>query len=298
MDQLHAMRVFVRVAERASFSAVAKEASTTQSQVSRQVAHLESHLGAHLFTRTTRSVTLTDEGRLYLDFARRALAEADEGAALVRNGMRRVRGRLRLAMSNGVLRHFVLDAIEPLLAAHPELHIDFTVNDQVPDLVAEGIDLAIRVGALEDSGLMARKLAELPRVVVASRRYLERTAAVLPAIVTPETLTQHQCIVHAGPCDRRWHFETDHGPVTVNVGGRVSFSVGEMVREAALRDLGVALGPRQLFADGIESGKLVQLLPGFRVPPVAVHAVYPASRRHVARVEKVIEHLLAHFAKV
>jgi len=297
MDQLHAMRVFVRVAERGSFSAVAKERATTQSQVSRHVAQLEQRLGAHLFTRTTRKVLLTDEGQIYLDYARRALAEADEGAAEVRGGMRRMRGRLRLAMSHGVLRYLMFDALESFLAAHPELAIDFVLDDGAPDLVAGGIDLAIRQGEQADSALLARRLVELPRVVVASRRYLERSAGTLPAIVTPAALTQHQCIVHAGLADRRWHFDTDDGPLAITVGGRVSFSVGEAVRDAARRGLGVALAPRLLFADLLASGELVQLLPGFRVPPLPVHAVFPASRRQVLRVEKLTEHLLAHFAR-
>lgn len=296
MDQLTTMRTFVRVAERGSFSAVAREQATTQSQISRQVARLEQRLGAHLFTRTTRSVGLTDEGRLYLDYARRAVAEADEGQAMVRGGARRLQGRLRLATTSGMLRYLLLDALKSLCVAHPNLNIDLVIADAINDLVTDGIDLAIRIGSLHDSGLVARKLAELPRVVVASRAYLEATAGDLPAIVTPEALQHHQCLLFAGLRERRWTFHGEHGAIQVPVSGRVTFSVAEMVREAVFRDLGVGRGPRLHYAEGLASGTLVQLLPGYRIDAVPVHAVYPSSRRHVMRVETLVEHLAQFFA--
>jgi DNA-binding transcriptional LysR family regulator len=296
MDQLAAMRVFVRVAERGSFSAVAQELLYSPSRVSRQVAELEKLLGATLVTRTTRRMQLTDEGRVYLEHARRALAEIDDGATAVRGGARGLHGHLRLTTGNGIFRYLVFDAIAPLLEANAELSMELVLNDQVVDLVAAGIDLAVRAGAQQDSSLIARKLAELPRVVVASRRYLERSAGRLPAIVTPAALAQHECIQYSGYRGQDWRFSSEAGEISVPVSGRLSFSVGEMAREAVLRDLGVALMPRVLFADRLASGEVVQLLTGFAIAPLPLYAVYPSSRRQVARVEALIEHLLAHFA--
>ncbi|MBI3367430.1 MAG: LysR family transcriptional regulator, partial [Burkholderiales bacterium] len=123
MDQLAAMRLFVRVADRGSFSAVAREMGGAQSQVSRQVAQLERALGVHLLQRTTRAVLLTDEGRLYLEFARRAIAEADEGAALVRAGAQQVHGRLRMALPLAVFRHLLFEPLQALMQAHPALQL-------------------------------------------------------------------------------------------------------------------------------------------------------------------------------
>jgi DNA-binding transcriptional LysR family regulator len=297
VDLFAAMKLFVRVAERSSFSAVARERNAAQAQVSRAVAQLEKHLGAKLLSRTTRQVILTDEGRLYLEFARRAIAEAEEGEAIVRQGTRQLRGRLRVAISAGFLRYAMFDALASLLRANPELSIDLLLGDQIIDLVSEGADVAIRVGSHIDGSLIARKLTTLSRVVVASRAYLAENAERLPPIVTPQALLDHECLVFTGLRDRRWVFHGEAGTVAIAVSGRLSFSIGEVAREAVLAGLGVSMVPKALVNPLLQTGELVQLLPGYRIDPVEVHAVYPVSRRQVARVELFIEHLLAHFAE-
>ncbi len=295
MDQLLAMRTFVRVAERGSFSAVARELDSTQSQVSRQVASLEQRLGATLLSRTTRQVQLTPEGQIYLEYARRALTECDEGEALLRDGRQTLAGRLRISTSAALFHHVVFEPMQALLAQNSALALDVQINDIWVDLVTEGIDLAIRAGELIDSGLIARKLTDLERVVCASPAYLQREAALRPPIVHPTALEQHECIVFTSWRDPRWHFEDENGQAySASVAGRWRFNQGLVVRDAALSGLGVTMLPRVVVEPFLRSGQLVHLLQGFRCPPLPVHAVYPASRRQVARIEAVVQVLLAH----
>lgn len=297
MDQLQAMRVFVRVAERANFSAVARDLNSTQSQISRQVAALEQRLGAVLLNRTTRQVQLTPEGLAYLEYARRALAEADEGEALLRGGRQALAGRLRLTSSGAVFQHLLFDPLQALMTEHPQLELDINLADGFIDLVTEGMDLAVRAGQLDDSGLVARKLCDLEFVVVASREYLQRHADQRPPIVAPAALSQHECLSFSQWRDPRWFFEADDGQrQAVAVRSRWRLGNGAAIREALLRGLGVAQVPRFLVEELLRDGRLTQLLPGFRSARVPLQAVYPASRRQVARVELVVQALLAHLA--
>jgi DNA-binding transcriptional LysR family regulator len=293
MDQLQAMRVFARVAERSSFSAVARELEITQSQVSRLVAQLEERLSAALFTRTTRQVQLTPEGLLYLESVRKALNEVDEAEALIRGGRQTLSGNLRITTSAAILQYLVFDPLEALMAQNPELQLDLQVSDHLVDLVTEGIDLAIRGGQLNDSGLVARKICDLPFVVAASPEYLARSAGTRPPIVVPHALEQHDCLRFTGWREPIWRFEDESGHTqAVSIRGRWRFSQGQAVREGLLRHLGVGEVPRFLVQDLLAEGRLVELLAGFRPRSMPLHAVYPASRRQVARVEAVVQALL------
>jgi DNA-binding transcriptional LysR family regulator len=295
MDQLSAIRSFVRVAESGSFSAVARELGLTQSQVSRQVAHLEAELRLVLLTRSTRRVQLTPEGRLYLAHARRALAELEQGRSAAQGARGELAGQLRLAVSSGFLRFVLLDPLTMLLREHREFGVELLLGDRFIDLVGEGADLALRVGALDDSGLVARRLMSLSHIVVASPAYLRESSAHAPPILGPQALVHHQCLVFTGLRERRWVFHGPGGSESVPVGGRVAFDLGEVALDLVLRDLGVAMLPRLAVTEHLAQGRLVQLLPQWKLEPLPVHAVYPASRRQVARVELVIERLLHHF---
>lgn len=293
MDQLQAMRVFVRVAERSSFSAVARELNSTQSQVSRQVAQLEERLGATLLTRTTRQVLLTPEGQRYLESARRALAEIDEGEALLRGGRQTLTGPIRISTSAAFFHFLLFEPLKALMAQHPQLELDLRISDALVDLVTEGIDLAVRGGELSDSSLIARKLCDLPFLIVASREYLARHADSRPPIVAPQALEQHEAVRFSGWRDPFWRFHDEQGRShVVQVKGRWTFSQGQAVRTALQSGLGVAQVPRFLVQDLLDDGSLVHLLPGYTTRSMPMHAVYPASRRQVARVEAVVQALL------
>jgi DNA-binding transcriptional LysR family regulator len=169
MDRLAAMQTFVRVVESGSFSAVAREAGGTQSAVSKQVATLEAALGARLLNRTTRSLALTEEGERYFEQARRLVAEVAEAEASLRQGQQRLSGWLRVAAAVGFGRLKLLPLVHSFLAQHPEVRIDLKLDDGFVDLVEQGIDVAVRVGMLPDSSLVARRIGTTRRLLVAHR---------------------------------------------------------------------------------------------------------------------------------
>ncbi|MBQ1761879.1 MAG: glycosyltransferase [Aquincola sp.] len=185
MDRLTAMQTFVRVVESGSFTAVAREMHSTQSAVSKQVAALERQLGARLLSRSTRSLALTEEGERYFEQARRLVAEIAEAEASLREGEQQLTGWLRVAASVGFGRLRVLPLVQQFMAQHPGVRIDLRLHDGFIDLVEHGIDLAVRIGELADSSLVARRVATSQRAVLASRRYLQS----LPrSLRTPRTL--------------------------------------------------------------------------------------------------------------
>ena len=238
MDQLQA-DARVRAGGRARLASLRWRASlaSTQSQISRQVAALEQRLGASLLTRTTRQVQLTPDGQLYLDFARRALLETDEGEALLRGGRQTLSGRLRLSTSAAIFKFLVFEPLQGLMAQHTSLELDIQINDAWVDLVTEGIDLAVRAGQLHDSNLIARELAELPMVVVAAPQYLQREADRRPPIVVPAALEQHECLLFTLGRDPRWQFEDEAGRrQQVSVAGALALQPGPCgARGAAAR---------------------------------------------------------------
>ena len=172
MDRLTAMQTFVRVVESGSFSAVARETRSTQSGVSKQVAALERELGAQLLSRTTRSLALTEAGERYFVQARRLVAEIAEAEATLLQGEQQLSGWLRVAASVGYGRLKLMPLIKSFLAAHPQVKIDLRLNDGFIDLVEAGIDVAVRIGELADSSLVARRIGTTQRVLLASRQYL------------------------------------------------------------------------------------------------------------------------------
>lgn len=292
MDLIAAFRVFVRVAESGSFSAVAREAGTTQPAVSRQVSALETHLGARLIQRTTRSLALTEEGRALLDHARRVLESVEEAEAAVGRGHPAVGGLVRIAAPASFGRLHVAPLMRRLLDRHPDLQVELRMSDTPADLVADGIDLALRAGAVGDAGLVARRIGASPRQVFASAEYLARNG-------TPEhpaDLARHECIIFlqlATPQD--WRFDGPDGEVSAHVGGRFRTDSSEAVREAVLAGVGMALSASWTFGDELATGEVRAVLGQYRAGQVPIHAVYP-TRRHLAlRTRAVIDFLADEF---
>ena len=292
MDLIVAFRVFLRVAESGSFSAVAREAGTTQPAVSRQVSALEEHLGARLIQRTTRSLTLTEEGRALLDHARRVLDSVEEAEAAVGRGHPVVGGLVRIAAPASFGRLYVAPLMPRLMDRHPDLLVELRMSDTTADLVADGLDLALRAGRVSDAGLVARRIGASPRQVFASVDYLARNG-------TPEhpsDLVRHECVIFlqlAAPHD--WRFDGPDGEVAVHVGGRFRTDSSEAVREAVLGGIGVALSPSWMFGDELATGQVRAVLGGYRAGQVPIHAVYP-TRRHLAlRTRTVIDFLADEF---
>lgn len=212
MDRLAAMKTFVRVVESGSFSAVAREMRSTQSAVSKQVAALERALDAKLLSRTTRSLALTEAGEQYFAQARRLVAEIAEAEAQLRQGEQQLNGWLRVAASVGYGRLKLLPRIRHFLAAHPNVKIDLRLNDGFVDLVKEGIDVAVRIGELADSSLVARRIGTTQRVLLASRSYLDGLPEGLKAPQVPQELLDHNCIVYSELATQNaWTFTAGSG---------------------------------------------------------------------------------------
>ena len=292
MDLLAAFRVYVRVAEARSFSAVARELGTTQPAVSRQVAALEEHLGARLIQRTTRSLALTEDGRDLLGHARRVLDTVEEAEAAV--GRRHVApgGLVHLGAPSTFGRLHVAPRVPRLLERYPELSIDLRMSDVVSDLVAEGLDLALRVLPVQDSSLVSRKIGSARLVVVAS----ERCLAMYGEPKHPSDLAHLPCIVFTNlAAPNEWVFHGEAGDLSISVSGRFRTDNGEAIREAALAGLGFALLPTWFFGAEITSGLLRPVLMDWQPPPTPISAVYPSRRNLAPRTRAVIDFLVDEF---
>ncbi len=292
MDLLAAFRVFLRVAEAQSFSAVAREMGMTQPAVSRQVAALEEHLGARLIQRTTRSLALTEDGGHLLGHVRRVLDGVEEAEAAVGRRQALPGGLVRLATTSTFGRLYVVPRIPRLLERYPDLAIDLRMADSMSDLVAEGIDLAVRVTTVQDSSLVARKVGSSRRVMVAAASCI----AAWGEPQHPSDLAALPCIVFTGSAaPNEWRFEGPDGPVTVAVSGRFRTDNGEGVREAALSGLGFALLPTWFFGTEVTDGRLVPVLTGWEPRATPIAAVYPSRRNLAPRTRAVIDFLVEEF---
>lgn len=279
MDLNH-VAVFVRVVETGSFSAAATALGLRRSSVSRNVAALEDALGIRLLQRTTRRLALTDAGRAYHDRAKDALAalgEARESVAALGaapRGLVRVTAPLDLA--DGLAA-----ATGPFLAAHPGVRVDVLLTARVVDIVAEGVDLAIRAGALKDSSLVARRLGAIEYGLFASPRYLEGAGR-------PRRLSEvahHACVLYrAGGATATWRMDGPRGPEQVTVRGRVDCDDLAFVRAMLLADGGIGWAPTYMFDPLVQSGALERVLPRLSLGHSAVHVVWPSRRFEAAAV--------------
>jgi len=292
MDLLTAFRTFARVAESGSFSAVAREMGATQPAISRQVAALEEHLSVRLIQRTTRSLTLTEDGRDLLAHVHRVLDAVEEAEAAVGSRRGAPAGLVRLTAPATFGRRYIAPRIGALLALYPELSVELSLNDGPVDLVAEGLDLAIRIGEVEDASLVARRVGSTSRAVIASRDYLQQHGE--PA--HPDDLANHPCIIFLRYADPLiWRFAGPQGAAEVRISGRFRTDSGEAVREGILAGLGIGLLPAWILREELKTGAVKTILRKWQPPRSPIHAVYP-SRRHLApRTRAVIDFLVDEF---
>lgn len=302
MDKLLAMQTFVRVVETGSFSAVARDTNTTQSAVSKQVAALERALGVQLLARTTRSLSLTEGGERYFDQARRLVSEVAEAEAQLRAEEQQLQGWLRIAASGAFGRLKLLPLVQRFLAAHPGVRVDLRLADGFVDLVEEGVDVAVRIGELADSSMVARRIGTTRRGLIASRDYLRGLAQGPAAPRRPEDLLQHNCIVYSELATRNaWSFvagpgaEAETGSVhTIRASGNLQTNASEVVRAAVLSGHGIGYAPVFLFEPELARGEVVLLLPDWTVQDLPLHLVSPLHRRHSAKVRAFGDFVVAH----
>jgi DNA-binding transcriptional LysR family regulator len=290
---LNLVRTFARVVESRSFTAAARSLDLPKSSVSRAIARLEEQLGAQLLERTTRQLQLTATGRAYYDGASRALAALAEAEQMVAESQGEPRGTVRLTAPVGVDRNFLSDVVTRFAAEYPSIHVQVSFTNRVVDLVAEGFDLAIRGargGRMQDSSLVARKVAQLSLWLFAAPSYLE---AHRPPR-RPADLKKHDCILFEskGTTSQTWELVGPRGPEPVDVAGVFSTDDFFFIRELVLRGAGItALVPRP---DDLRSGALVRVLPEYEIPDLMVSIVIP-SRKVPRRVALFREALIEGF---
>jgi DNA-binding transcriptional LysR family regulator len=288
-DRLQELTVFVRAAESGSFSRAARELNLSQPSVSRIVSDLEARLGVRLLLRTTRQVSVTDAGALFLERAREILAELEDAEDAAR-GVDSLRGTIRLALPVLYGMREIIPRLPTFMNLHPLLQIEMTVSDERQDLVAEGADVAIRLGPLTDSAFGARRLTTLERILVASPDYL----AVRGTPKIPADLAAHDCIFGPGGFGREsWMFKRGHTVISVDVRGRIRTNSGPGVFSSAIAGLGIAMTSTVAAREEIAAGKLVRVLPGFALEPVDVHALFPGGPRPSNKVRAFVEFLNA-----
>lgn len=299
MDRLQTMQTFVRVVEAGSFSAVAREAASTQSAISKQVAALEAALGVRLLNRTTRSLALTEEGERYFEQARRLVAEVAEAEASLRRGSQQLTGWLRVGAAVGFGRLKLLPWVDSFRKRHPDVKVDLRLNDGFVDLIEEGIDVAVRVGELPDSSLVARRIGTTCRRLVASRSYVRGLRKGLRPPRVPQDLLAHNCLVYTELRSRNaWSFRAGPGaslpPGTeeiVRVQGGLQTNSSEVIRSAVLAGMGIGYSPDWLFEAELASGEVQTLLPDWQTPPLPMQLVSPPQRQHAAKVRAFADHV-------
>lgn len=280
MDRLAAMEAYVRVVDAGSFSAAAKQLRVGQPAVSKAIAQLEHRLGVRLLLRSTHRLTPTEAGYGFYHRAKRAIEEADEAELAARGAAAALSGSLRVCGPLTFTRLLVMPRLSVFLAEHPSLDIEVVLEDRDIDLVAAGIDVALRIGRLPDSAATARKIGECQRHVIGTPAYF--AARGVPQ--TPADLLAHQAVVYEQrDGGATWVFRQGTSETTVTLNGRVRVSAGEGVREAVLAGLGFAIGSDWLFAPELKSGAVTAVLADWLLPAVDLWAVFPAGRRANAK---------------
>lgn len=288
MDRFQEMRVFAAVVDAGSFVGAADELDMSKAAVSRIVSELEARLGVRLLHRTTRRLSLTTEGEVFVDRCRELLVAVGEAEAEVSERSGQAVGVLKISapVSFGVLR------LAPLwggfLAAHPQIQLDITLSDRVVDLVDEGFDLAVRIARLESSSLVSRRLSATRMVLCASPEYLRKHGTPRdPSALAGHTVLAYSLLA-AGDT---WEFQGPDGAVAVKVRPRMHTNSGDTCRAVALDHKGIVLQPSFLVGEDLQAGRLVELLPDYRSHELGVYAVYPTRKHVLPKVRLLIDYL-------
>lgn len=291
MDRFVGMAVFAKVVEAGSFVAAARHFELSPAMVSKHVQTLEDRLGVRLLNRTTRRVSPTEVGQDYYERCLKILAELEEADRTASHLQTAARGLIRVTapFTYGIAR--LTPAIAGYLAKYPHVSVELSLNDRYVDLLAEGFDLAIRMGTLPDSSLIARRLAHVKMIVCASPAYLERHGA--PR--TAQELSRHHCLLHTYATSRGvWHFIGRGGKEdVVRVSGRFLANNGDALRALAIQGEGIALLPDFVVEQDIAASRLVALLPERDTAEIPIHVVYPHSQHLSAKVRTFVDFLAA-----
>jgi DNA-binding transcriptional LysR family regulator len=288
MDRFHELGAFIAVVESGGFSAAARRTGESQPAVSKAIAALEKRLGVALFNRSTRSVTLTDQGQRYYERTKPLVDEMDDADGELTSSTQNVSGLIRIAASSTFGRLYVLPLIPDLLSLNPGLRVDLVLSDFFRDMVEDRIDLAIRVGPVEESEAVVRRVASTPLVCVGSRRYFEKRG--IPK--TPAELIDHNCLLYGGLTElAKWPFIGPEGRFSVPVRGNLSSNSVETIRTAVLAGVGIGLFAKVSLADELSHPDIITIFDEFVRDVRDISLVWPTRRFIPARVRRVTDFL-------
>jgi DNA-binding transcriptional LysR family regulator len=285
MNRLSAMEAFVLVVDSGSFSGAARQLRIGQPAVSKAIAQLEEFLGVHLLLRTTHGLTPTQSGQNFYEHAKRVIESAEEAVLAARGPGAELSGCLRVSAAVTFARLHVMPLLPAFLEAHPSLDIDLFLDDRNIDLIEAGIDVALRMGALTDSSLTARRIGQRRRLVLGSPDYFSKAG--VPT--TPMDLVGHQAVIY----DQRgggatWVFRKDSAEISLTLRGRVRATAAEAIREAVLSGLGLTICSEWMFAPELKSGQVRAVLQDWTLPAIDLWAVFPTGRRASAKARAFI----------
>lgn len=293
MDRIETMRAFMAVARENSFTAAGRRLGLSTKLVSKYVQHLEAELQTQLFNRTTRSVSLTDVGSAYLERCRPILEQLDELDALVRERQGALAGPIRLTAPTGFGSTRLPAALLPFLKQHPDVELDMTLTDSRVAIVEEGFDLAIRIGSLRDSTLIARKLVDMPLVLCAAPEYLNAHGRPKD----PRALATHVCLVNNNQVDLNvWRLRAGGREHAVRHRATIKANSPGALARLAEGGLGITIAPFYTVEAALDSGRLERVLPDYETDVFGVYALYPPNRHLTRRVRALIDHLATEFS--
>lgn len=286
---LENLRLFLTIAEKGSLAAAARETGMSSTTVSERLAALEAHFGVVLFNRTTRSISLTEEGRTLVDGARSVLSEVFELDTLIRHGAETLSGPIRIAAPVDLGRSIISEAISTFTEENPAISIELSLSDGYVDLVGQGFDLAVRFGNVSDSTLRVIGLGQFQRLVCAAPKYLEKHG--MPK--TPDDLKDHNCLVmrFGETLDDVWEFGSGKKRKRIIVRGSRVVNDGWLIRSWALAAHGIVLKSELDVAEDIRSGALVPLLAEYMPPPNPLQMMFPPGRAQPRRIKAFAEHI-------
>ncbi|WP_213777731.1 LysR family transcriptional regulator [Caballeronia sp. dw_276] len=290
MDRFHEVNAFIAVVEAGGFSAAARRTGDSQSGVSKAVGALEKRLGVMLFNRSTRSVTLTDQGQRYYDRTKPLVEEMDEADSELKSSTLNVSGMIRIATSSTFGRLHILPLIPELLALNPGLQVDLVLSDFVRDMVEDRIDLAIRVGPVNEPEAVVKRVTTTPLVCVGSRRYFEQRG--IPK--TPAELVDHNCLLYGGLMESsNWPFVGPEGRFNVAVRGNLSSNSVETIRSGVLDGVGIGLFAKVSLADELDHPDVITILEEFIGDARDISLIWPKRRFVPARVRRATDFFAA-----
>jgi len=287
MDRLAAMETFVYVVETGSFSATARRLNIGQPAVSKAIAHLEARLAVRLLLRSTRGLTPTEAGQAFFERSKRAIEEADEADNAARGAASGLTGNLRICAAVTFGRLHIVPHLGPFLDQNPGLNIDLMLDDRNVNLVEEGVDIALRMGALSDSGLTARKIAECRRVVVGTPAYFEKHGDP----TCPADLSKHQAVVYTLGGGASWQFRNGTDDQSVIITGRIRVNAAEGLRAAVIAHQGLTMASEWMFAPELANGAVREVMKDWTLPNQDLWAVFPTGRMASAKARAFVEYV-------